>query len=55
MQRSKTTPKCCVAQSAGVVEHTDCIYAEGQDSLNECPVIQSAEAVEYADCISTVG
>ena len=25
-----------MAQSAGVVEYTDCIFAEGQDSPNEC-------------------
>ena len=26
-----------MAQSAGAVEYTDCIYAVGSDSSNECP------------------
>ena len=26
-----------IAQSAGAVEYTDCISAEGFDSTNECP------------------
>ena len=26
-----------LALSAGAVEHTDCISADGWDSLNECP------------------
>ena len=38
------------AQSAGAIEYTDYIFAEGKDSLN---VTQSAGAVEYTDGIST--
>ena len=26
-----------MAQSAGAIEYTDCILAEGKDSPNECP------------------
>ena len=26
-----------VAQTAGTVEYTNCIFAQGHDSLNECP------------------
>ena len=33
------------AQSAGAIEHTDCISAEGQDSPNECPGYDTKQSV----------
>ena len=33
-----------MAQSAGVVEYTDCISAEGYDFPNECPTYHSKQS-----------
>ena len=35
--KSVLTLTLCIAQSAGGVEYTDCIFAEGWDPLNKCP------------------
>ena len=42
-----------MVQSAGAVEYTDCISAEGQDPLKSVlDMVQSIGAVECTDCIT---
>ena len=43
------------SKSAGALEYTDSISADGQDSLKECPFAQSAGTAEYPNCITADG
>ena len=40
---------------AGTVEYTNCIFAEGYDSLNECPVYDFKESDGQAPVVLEFG